>query len=55
MFETHNQEKKITALAFSAIAVAYHFENVCYNTRKTLLKRCNTSSASFNLKYVNLL
>ena len=53
MFETHNQ-KKITALAFSANAMAYHFENIqeMLNTRKTLLKRCNTSSASFNLKCV---
>ena len=34
MFETHNQEKKITALAFSAIAVAYHFKMIYYNIRK---------------------
>ena len=35
MFETHIQEKKITALAFSAIAVAYHFKMIYYNIRKT--------------------
>ena len=55
MFENHNQKKKITALAFSAIVVGYHFENTYYNTRETLLKRCNTSSASFILKYVTFL
>ena len=54
MFENHNQ-KKITALAFSSIVMGYHFENTSCNTRKTLLKRCNTSSANFNLKYVTFL
>ena len=43
MFENHNKKKKITALAFSAIVVGYHFENTSCNTRKTLSKRRNTS------------